>query len=248
MSAVLTSFLATICAVVVYTFIGRCHFLHKKPHSGWLSAFGGAAVAYVFVYVLPKLAKMQHIIVDEYGSPPILGNHLAYIVAMMGFLVYYGSDWAAEFAESRTPRNNENSRAPKIRYLQTVSFAGYNLLVGHILADLAQIGPRTFILGAVALILHLVGTAHHLRERDHTEYERALRWIFAASIFLGWVLGTLWRLSAGTEALWFAFLAGAIIINVIWEELPSEQHGGFLPFLGGAVGYTVLIQLAIVKL
>jgi len=39
--------------------IGRWHFLHGSARSPWLSVSAGTAIAYVFVYLLPKLALSQ---------------------------------------------------------------------------------------------------------------------------------------------------------------------------------------------
>ena len=45
---------------LVHLLVGRLHFLHR--HKGWLSFSGGAAAAYVFVYILPKLGYQQLIL------------------------------------------------------------------------------------------------------------------------------------------------------------------------------------------
>ncbi len=72
-------------------------------------------------------------------------------------------------------------------------------------------------------------------------YDRVIGPVLAASTFVGWGYGMVTQISDRTVALWFAFLAGGIIINVIKEELPSEQHGRFWPFLAGVIAYTALV-------
>jgi hypothetical protein len=44
-------------------------------------------------------------------------------------------------------------------------------------------------------------------------------------------------------SLLLAFLAGAIVLNVIKEELPAERESRFWAFGVGVVGYTVVLLL-----
>ena len=44
-------------------------------------------------------------------------------------------------------------------------------------------------------------------------------------------------------AVLFAAVAGAVILNVLKEELPDERESCFSAFLGGAAAYTVLLIL-----
>jgi hypothetical protein len=39
----------------------------------------------------------------------------------------------------------------------------------------------------------------------------------------------------------FSFLSGAIVLNVLKEELPEERKSRFLPFLAGAATYGALL-------
>jgi hypothetical protein len=64
-------------------------------------------------------------------------------------------------------------------------------------------------------------------------YDHWLRWLFAIFQMLGWAIGQLVSLSGFTKAVCFAFLAGAIIINSIKEELPEDDKVRFMPFIMG---------------
>lgn len=52
----LTGILAAIMATI-HIFAGRLRFLDVIPRSRWLSMAGGAAVAYIFVHLLPELSR-----------------------------------------------------------------------------------------------------------------------------------------------------------------------------------------------
>lgn len=49
--------LAAALLVAIHLLIGRMTFLNVMPRSLWLSFAGGCAVAYVFVYLLPRIAN-----------------------------------------------------------------------------------------------------------------------------------------------------------------------------------------------
>ncbi len=91
--------LVAVCVIaMVHLFVGRLRLPDGTQRSVWLSAAGGAAVAYVFVYVLPKLAAKQHVLVQaiDTGLYGFLEHH-AYLVALLGFSLYYGLHRAAVY-------------------------------------------------------------------------------------------------------------------------------------------------------
>ncbi len=227
---------------LVHVFVGRPRALWRHPRSAWLSAAGGAAAAYVFVYLLPKLAAKQAILMaaTDGGIYGFLEHH-AYLVALAGFLCYYGVGRAG--AEAEVPASAKDLVKYVAFDLYVVGFAAYNVLIGYLFVHRQGPGPVPLLLVTVAMALHLLSSSHSLREKSPLVYDGIVRWLLAASCFAGWGLGMLTKMADTTVALWFAFLAGCIIINVIEEELPSERHSRFLPFLLGAAGYTGLVLL-----
>ncbi len=67
--------------------------------------------------------------------------------------------------------------------------------------------------------------------------------MLAAAIFLGWLLGLLTAISEAALAVLLAFLAGAVILNVLKEELPEERESRFWAFALGAGMYTALLLM-----
>lgn len=224
----LSSFIAACLLSLTHIFVGRLRFLRAQPHSAWLSFSGGVAVAYVFAYLLPKLALKQEILLNarDGGFYGFLEHH-AYLVALAGFFIYYGIARVAVFGKAR------------VLPLQVVAFAGYSVLIGHLVADSPSLVPLALF--TIAMILHFVGRDHNLRHTYGVLYDRAIRWILAVSVFVGWGIAMVTVVADTTVALWFAFLAGGIIINVIEDEVPREHHGRFWPFLAGAATFTTLV-------
>ncbi len=236
--------LLSVCVLaMVHLYVGRLRLPEGTQRSAWLSAAGGAAAAYVFVYVLPKLAAKQHVLVQaiDTGLYGFLEHH-AYLVALLGFSLYYGLHRAAVYVGTFPghARPSDHSRRFALG-CQTSGFAAYNILCGYLLVHPQKPGLIPLVMITLALALHFLSTDHGLRHHDVTVYDRVIGPVLAAATFVGWGYGMLTQLSDRTVALWFAFLAGAIVINVVKEELPSEQHSRFWPFLAGMLAYTSLV-------
>lgn len=215
---------------------------HAKGH-GWISAAGGAAVAYVFVYILPKLAKQSQALVAEHG-PGLLGllDRHVYVVAMLGLMVYYGVN---RLVDVQTVFAGGQTRFARVAIGAHVgSFAAYSLLVGFLIAELGTIRIEKIVLVILALALHFFSNGHYLRECYGDVFRRFICWILAAAVLVGWLIGLAMDVTSTTVALSFAFLAGAVIINTIREELPHERLGNYWAFFGGAVGYATLVLTA----
>ena len=64
------------------------------------------------------------------------------------------------------------------------------------------------------------------------------------TVFCGsfqWIVGTFFDIREVVVSLLAAFIAGAIILNVMKEELPEDRKSSLPAFLLGVVFYTVLI-------
>jgi zinc transporter ZupT len=72
-------------------------------------------------------------------------------------------------------------------------------------------------------------------------YDRVGRWILAAAIIVGWVIGQGTEIHEAAIAVLFAFLAGGVILNVLKEELPDERQSKFWAFALGAAIYAALL-------
>lgn len=242
---------ALICALVlaaVHLQSGKLRFLEGIPRSRWLSAFAGVSVAYVFVHLLPELARGQQAIEGEgtegRKAGPILDflEHHVYLAALVGLAVFYGVE--KHSLTSRRGRSGEDRTGDDAFWLSIGSFAVYNAIVGYLLlrGELEELSA--LVLYTVALAVHFVINDFGLREHHKKAYERTGRWVIAAAVLVGWVLGVATEISERALALILAFIAGGVILNVLKEELPGERRAHFLPLVAGAALYTVLLQLA----
>ncbi|PZO17345.1 MAG: hypothetical protein DCF25_11155 [Leptolyngbya foveolarum] len=219
----------------------RLKFLDTVPRSRWLSVGSGVSVAYIFVHVLPDLSNAQADFVDKVAVLSAVEHHI-YIVALVGLLACYGLERAAKTSRQESREAGEGDvTQPGVFWLHMASFALYNALIGYLLTHREESGLYSLIAYAFAMALHFIVNDFSLREDHKGAYRRQGRWILAAAIIVGWVVGSQTDISEALTAVLFAFLSGGIILNVLKEELPQEKESKFWTFLAGALGYSGLL-------
>ncbi len=230
-----------LCLVHLYSY--RLKFLGGTPRNAWLSISSGISLAYVFVHILPELTDAQQDIPTLYSPLGILEHHV-YIVALVGMLGFYGLERVAAQSQQDNESEGKGSvTAPGIFWLQTLSFALFNLLIGYLLHYRKSTEWTDLLIYGIAIGTHFVVNDYGLRQDNRSLYQRLGRWILAGAIVTGWVIGLQLSISTTVTALIFSLLAGSIVLNVIKEELPDERQSNFLMLSIGALGYTFLLLL-----
>ncbi len=250
----IAALIAALVLAAVHLFAERLRFLTLVPRSRWLSVAGGVSVAYVFLHLLPELAEGQAAIEGDRGAEreaaapgPLLGfleDHV-YLVALVGLAAFYGVEKHSLSARRRNEEQTGDDRTTDGAFwLSITSFAIYNAVIGYLLlrSELEQISQ--LVLYTLALGVHFVINDFALSEHHRDAYRRLARWMIAAAVLVGWFVGITTEVSERAVALVIAFIAGGVVLNVLKEELPGERLAQFWPFAGGALAYTVLLQLA----
>mgnify|MGYP005846738305 CR=1 FL=1 len=237
--------LAAALFAAVHILTQKLRFLDVIPRSRWLSAAGGASVAYVFIHLLPELSRSQKDL--EQSLPAVmrfLERHV-YIAALLGAVVFYGLEHVvrqsrAERRETGGPDKSEVG----VFVLHIAAFSAYNVLIGYLLLHRFDRGAAGFLTFTAAFAVHLVVNDYGLLTDHKDHYSRHGRWVLAAAVMGGYLLGLEFTVDRAVTALALAFLVGGVILNVFREELPEERRSSFVAFAGGAVAYGVLLLLA----
>ncbi len=228
--------------VLVHLFASKLRFLSGTPRSIWLSAAGGVSVAYVFLHLLPELAESQETLREAVGGALSFLEHHVYLLALMGLALFYGLERLALASRHEADRTVEDaSTSPGVFWIHIGSFAVYNLLIGYLLLHREESDLQALIFFAVAMALHFIVNDNGLREHHKRTYDRLGRWILAAAVVAGFVLGLLVEIEEAMIAVLIALIAGGVILNVLKEELPEERESRFSAFAAGAAAYSALL-------
>jgi hypothetical protein len=219
----------------------RWRFMRATPRSAWLSAAGGVSVAYVFMHLLPELARGEGILREagRRGFEALEG--VVYLVALLGLVAYYGLE---HLVRERDRRLHRPEHAAGIFWTHMGAFVAYNFVIGHLLGGEEEGERLAFTLFAVALGMHVMVIDAGLQHDHRRLYSRLGRWLLSAALLGGWLVGILAPLPPAAMAVFTALLGGGILFNVLKEELPGERESGFGAFLLGAVVYAMAVALA----
>lgn len=230
-----TAVLCSLFLATTHVVAGRLRILDTIPRSVWLSGAGGASVAYVFVHLLPELARGQEALAA--ASSGLLGGLEAHVwlAALAGLGVFYGLESLAQRGH-----DPDEPRGRAVFWLHVALFGLYNAIVGYLLLYRESDGVGGLLAFTLALALHFAANDYMMRQ-DHRHLYRAYgRWLLGAAVLAGTVLAALADLGEPVVVAMEAFLGGGIILNVLKEELPEERKSRFLPFALGAAVFAAL--------
>lgn len=234
-----TSLGLAVFLALVHLSARRMAFLESIPRSKFLSIAGGVSVAYVFIHILPELKEHQESIAESAALISYLEHH-AYLIAMLGLVVFYGLEKAVQDSKKMNAEQ-EDKPARSAFWVHISSFFIYNGLIGYLLVHREGEGLVNLFLYGAAMALHFIVVDFGLREHHKGRYDREGRWVLAAAIVIGWAIGILTEIPEALLALLFAFLSGSIILNVLKEEIPEERKSSFWAFAAGGIAYVILL-------
>jgi len=241
-SATLFTGLMAVAFCAVHLFVGQLRFLDRNPRSRWLSFAGGVAVAYVFLHMLPELGAHVGTFRRATGLDAVMAESAVYLLALFGLAAFYGTERALKRSRGQDDDQIERARPESsVFWLHIAASSLLIFVIGYLLNHREDASLAGLALYFFAMMLHFV-TADFGTRVDHPElYDNQGRWVLCAATLGGWLLGT--RVSVPEIAIGglFAFVAGAIVLVVLKEELPAERKSYFLPFAGGTLLYAVLV-------
>ncbi len=236
----MAEFAAAAILALVHLIGGRItHGGARRTRDVFLSAAGGVSLAFAFVFLLPELARSQRIVQSETGG--FLGRD-AYLLALLGILVFYALD-RLMLRSVPAGAGRRAAASAQLFWAHISSFALYNALIGYLIAHEGEPETGNLALFTVAVALHFIANDHAMREHHAREYDRIGRWLLVPAPLVGWLIGTLLPVGDAAVSMLLAFLVGAIVLNVLKEELPEERTNRFIPFVSGAIAYTALLLL-----
>lgn len=234
----LVTLLAALLLASVHLLCVRLRFLDRTPRSRWLSFAGGVAVSYVFLHLLPEIAKGQRLMDQRTSGVLSFFEGHAYLLALAGLVAFYGVERLA-----KRHRRAATNAPPSVGvfWVHIGSFAAYNMLTGYLLLHREESGLGSLAWFTLAMAMHFVINDFGLQADHRQRYDRKGRWLLAGALLLGWALGLVIEISDLAISAWIALLAGGVILNVLKEELPAERESRFSAFVLGVASYALVL-------
>lgn len=218
-------------------------FANHLPSNGraFVSFAGGVAIAYVFLHMLPNLVEYNkpigRLLISYQWLTPFT-ELMIYIVALGGFLIYYGFDVLA----ARYQRSDDNSGL--VYQLHLSMFCLYNFLITYTMSLRARTSIIATILFTVAMALHFVLTDRKFSRFYTVKFNHQGRFILILALLAGWICSVIFDpVNVLMAAFMVAFLAGSVLLNVFREELPATGLTSYRWFCLGVVLIALILLL-----
>lgn len=225
---------------VLIHFLSKYISLPKAVLRQFISFSAGVGIAYVFIHLWPQVAHSQSLAEENINW---LEGHflqyLLYLIALTGLIVFYALDRLIARAYEKEEIDNPNLINSAIYKAHMVFFAFYNAMIGYLLTSREEM-EASILIYFIAFALHFITNDWTLRHHHEHVYDKYGRWILSFSILAGYLLGVFTDFSDFFIGSVEAFVAGAMTLNVIKNELPSERDGKLEGFLTGVIGAGLL--------
>jgi len=207
------------------------------------SASAGVAVAYVFVYMLPELNEAGSAFVEATRNSGLpLPEYRVYVAALAGFVLLYGVEHLRKWSR-QNPEPAAESGVDRTFVLHVGGFAVYVLMVTLTMAESVVRGELPTALFCAAMALHFLGIAGDLFKEHGALYLNPGRYVMAAAVLAGWMIGANLPVPPATLATLLGLVSGGVVVNSMIMELPGEKNGRFGAFVLGAGVYALILLL-----
>lgn len=231
------SFLAALALAICHLVGNFLAVLGRSPRSRWISFAAGVSVAYVLLHLLPQLQRYHFALKEMRHDILTLTEHIVYVLALLGFVLFYGLEKMARGAEP-PEKQAAHSNSP-VFWLHMSAYGVYNVVIGYLLVR--EETPRMLVLFSIGIAVHFVVNDQGFRQHHSRQFRRFWRWILAAAVLLGWSLAVATPAHALVSGGLVALLAGGILLNTFKEELPGERESRYWSFAMGTIGYAAIL-------
>lgn len=216
-------FISLLILAMIHLFANQAKVLGWVWHGKFLSFASGISFAYVFVDLLPALAKGEPVLKTTFQDfVPYLDRH-TYLIALLGILFYYG-------VQSHQSLHQK-------RWLLLSGYFLSNFFIGASLSDSTNPEIQPLALFTIAIGMHYFVRDHISGISDH----RLILAVLIAVLFLGYFIGSLTKIPEALTTIGISFVAGGIFLNVLHYELPKQEEGGYLWFVLGSLCYAAIL-------
>ena len=236
----LTAATLAIALAVVHFSAYQVSLLPTKTQDVLASVGGGAAIAYIFVQLMPELAvggrELSELDITEFTPTPITEAGL-FLIAMIGLVTFFVLD-------VRTGQGRSSTKTSFRVHL--VSFASVSVIYAYTLPSLVTTGVDYAVLFTVVIGAHLLLADRALARAHPQQFAHQTRWVGIAAVVVGFLAAYL--LPAANEYLLAsatAFLGGVLLMTTFREELPAASRARIPWFLLGLTIMTILLLAAL---
>ncbi len=248
---ILIAFIIAVIFSAAHLTAPKLYGFSERYEKAVISSSGGIAAAYVFFDLLPTIQKAGEnlrSLLRNYLGQMSISEVAIFGVAFMGFLVFFILEHAAVHSRRQAAtdagQHVDSVAAPKgVFAIHFSILALVSLLIAYNLRFEVRASLLGGLLFSIALILHFFGTDRTMEIHYRNLFEKYGRYILSIMPLTGWALSVLFPERQSEAAVLLAFVAGAVLFNVIKDEIPGTEKGEPKFFVAGALIYAAVLLL-----
>ena len=210
-----------------------------------LSYAAGVGITFVAIRLLPDVGKGSGKVQQLLSGTPLHDVPApAFAAVLVSLLVFYGFYRLIKASKQRERKSKSNPHSALGPFwAHQTAYAALNAVIGFLILQQVERGWTALLLFFVAKS-HALLVLDHAFFDDHGEiYDRIGRWLVAMAIPTGAALHLAIDVPEAGITLMKAVLGGAVILNMLGEEMPREKRASFWPFCLGALFYVTLMMV-----
>jgi hypothetical protein len=248
---IVPALLVALVFVIIHLTSPRIYGFSEHYKKRILSFSGGVAAAYVFLDLLPVIQKADPHLHILFGNNPLLFIFLEkaiFGVAFLGFITFFVLEYVAlNSRENESKKNKKNisytSASKNVFYVHLGLTALVSLIICYSIRFEIKNTGLGVLLYTIALSLHFFVSDRSMEEHYQNFYVKYGRYTLAAMPLIGWSLSVLFPERESEAYVLLAFIAGAVLFNVIKDEIPRLGTGKPVFFFVGALFYSGLLLI-----
>ncbi len=250
-SIVILALIVALVFVFIHLSSPRIYGFSEHHKKGILSFSGGIAAAYVFLDLLPVIQKADpylHILFNNNFFLILFLEKAIYGVAFLGFVTFFILEYVAlNSREKRSKKNmkemEDTSASRNVFYVHLGLTALVSMIICYSIPFEIKNTGLGIVLYTIALSLHFFTSDHAMEEHYQSLYVKYGRYALAFMPLIGWGLSLLFPERESEAYVLLAFIAGAVLFNVIKDEIPRLGTGKPVFFFLGATLYSIILLL-----
>ncbi|WP_143009486.1 hypothetical protein [Pelagibacterium luteolum] len=171
------------CILALVHVLARYVNAPEKFRMSWKSFVSGAALAYVFIHILPVIAR--HAVSVGQEAERWQYAEWVFVTALAGTCAYYGVEKFTRASNHPNGRQRHAQPAGLLFFVHIAAFGLYNCLIGYMVIGYP---PRNSLAGGTlygVLVLHFFSVDQNLRAKHRTLYDNVGQWIMSGAVLGG---------------------------------------------------------------
>ena len=215
-----------IILALTHFFSNRIEQAFENKKMDFISFSAGISTAYLFLILLPDLYL---------GYQQL--NSMIFFILLSGFTIFH-------LTEKWVYQNNSTwgNLKHKLKEVHGITWFAYHVLLGILLAELAEVNLINGMLLFVPVLFHTAISTFSLEQlHDQLKYALPARALLSISTLIGITIAAHLSIPHIVTIILYALVGGAMFFIIIREYIPPERQGNPKLYFIATMGFALLV-------